>query len=146
MNRKETQVYETFIRTTPEMLWQALIDPAFTQKYFFGTLVKTTAKAGEPIVYTYPDGRLCVDGEILESNPPYKLVHTWVVHWNEALAKESSTITWLIEKREGVCKLTAIHELSEAPMVAKVVATEGWSKVLSGLKTLLETGEQLIIG
>jgi len=87
-----------------------------------------------------------VEGGVLESSKPHKLVHTWVVHWERELAQERSTVTWLIEKRGDVCKLRAIHELTEAPKVAKVAGLDGWSVVLSGLKTLLETGEPLLIG
>lgn len=145
MSESTTQIYETFIRTTPEKLWRALIDPEFTKQYFFGTLVATSGKPGEAIVYRFPDGSPCVDGEILAAEPPYKLVHTWIVRYDAELAKERSTITWLIEPRGTVCKLTAVHEMRDAPKTAKHVASEGWSVVLSGLKTLLETGEALVI-
>lgn len=139
------QVYETFIRTTPEELWRALLDPEFTRKYFFGTLVKTEAKKGAAIIYTYPDGSPCIDGEILECDPPKVLSHTWIIRYSPELEDEKSVVTWTIEPRGDCCKLTATHELSKAPKTAKHVATDGWSLVLAGLKTLLETGKPLVI-
>jgi len=137
------QIYEVFIRTTPEKLWQALTDPAFTRRYFHETAVTSSLKPGEPIAWVLPDGKKAVDGEVIEADPPRRLVHTWVVHYNPALSHERSRVTWLIEKRGGACKLTAIHDLESAPLTAKNVGTDGWSVVLSGLKTLLETGEPL---
>lgn len=139
------QVYEVFIRTTPEKLWRALVDPELTRKYFFGTLIRTTAVKGGPMIYTFPDGSPCVDGEVLDSDPPRRLVHTWIVRYAPELASERSVVTWEIQQRGDVCKLTATHELTSAPKVAKQVASEGWSVVLSGLKTLLETGEPLVV-
>ncbi len=146
MIKPVVQVYEIFIRTTPAELWHALLDPEFTKKYFFGTLVKTDARKGSAIVYTFPNGAPCVDGEILECDPPRTLSHTWIIRYSPELAEERSVVTWSIEQRGECCKLTATHELSEAPKSAKHVATEGWSLVLSGLKTLLETGKALCVG
>lgn len=140
-----TQIYEVFIRTTPAALWRALLDPEMTRKYFHGTLVRTTAKPGTAIVYEMPSGAVAVEGEILEADEPRRLVHTWIVKYNPELATERSTVTWEIEQRGEVCKLTATHELANAPKVAKHVGSEGWSHVLSGLKTLLETGRPLEI-
>jgi uncharacterized protein YndB with AHSA1/START domain len=140
-----TQVYEVFIRTTPEALWRALLDPEMTRQYFHGTLVRTTAKPGTAIVYEMPNGATAVEGEVLEADEPRRLVHTWIVKYDAELATERSTVTWEIEQRGAVCKLTATHELAHAPKVAKHVAHEGWSHVLSGLKTLLETGQPLEI-
>jgi len=140
-----TQIYEVFIRTTPAALWRALLDPEMTRKYFHGTLVRTTAKPGTAIVYEMPSGAVAVEGEILEADEPRRLVHTWIVKYDPELATERSTVTWEIEQRGEVCKLTATHELVNAPKVAKHVGSEGWSHVLSGLKTLLETGQPLDI-
>jgi uncharacterized protein YndB with AHSA1/START domain len=146
-NQNQNQlVYEVFIRTTPERLWNALVDPAMTQKYFFGTLVRTTQKPGEAIVYEFPDGKRAVSGVIVEADPPRKLVHTWTFEYDEAMAKEKSRVTWLIEKRGDVCKLTAIHDAPEAPKTAEHAAKDGWTVILSAMKTFLETGEPLVVG
>jgi uncharacterized protein YndB with AHSA1/START domain len=144
-NAKQELVYEVFIRTTPERLWKALTDGEMTQKYFFGTRVKTTLKAGESMIYEYPDGRTAVTGVVISADPPRKLVHTWTSTYQEDLAKEKSTVTWLIEQRGGMCKLTAIHDVTDAPKTAGNVSKDGWTIVLSGLKTFLETGEPLSV-
>jgi uncharacterized protein YndB with AHSA1/START domain len=143
--KDDKRIYEIFIRTTPETLWRALIVGSFTEKYLFNTKVETSARPGERIVYTNPDGTVAVDGKVLESEPLSKLMYTWVAHWDKEIAKESSTVTWLIEKRADVCKLSIIHDVSMAPITAGMTAVDGWSVVLSGLKTLLETGEPLVI-
>lgn len=141
----EKQIYEVFIRTTPEKLWQALIDPAMTTRYFHGQVVTTAATTGASITHAYPDGRVSVVGEVLLADPPRKLVHTWNIKYDPKLADEPSTVTWEIEKRGASCKLTVTHDLARAPAVAKHVGHEGWSVVISGLKTLLETGEPLTL-
>jgi uncharacterized protein YndB with AHSA1/START domain len=146
MTDSNTQIYEIFIRTSAERLWRALIDPAFTQRYFHGQVVTTTGEKGASLTHAYPDGRVSVVGEILESAPPHRLVHTWNIRYDAALSNEPSVVTWEIEQRGTLCKLTVRHELSRAPTVAKRVSDEGWSVVISGLKTLLETGEPLDFG
>lgn len=140
------QVYEIFIQTTPEKLWKALTEAAFTQNYFFGTMVQSNWKAGDPIVYTYPDGRTAVDGVVIESNPPHRLVHTWVIRWDEKLSHETSQVTWAIEPRGLTCKLTVTHELAKAPLTGRIVGSDGWTFILSSLKTLLETGKSMSAG
>jgi uncharacterized protein YndB with AHSA1/START domain len=145
-NDKTLQIYEVFIRTTQEKLWEAITAPAFTQKYFFNTSVHSKYRPGEAIVYKFPDGKKAVDGVIIEADPPRRLVHTWVIHYDEKLSQERSRVTWQIEQRGDACKLTATHELDEAPLTAKSVGSEGWSLILSGLETLLETGEPLVVG
>jgi uncharacterized protein YndB with AHSA1/START domain len=138
-----TQIYTVFIRTTPEKLWSALVDPSFTEKYFHGTRVSVELRKGARITYEMPNGSVAVDGEVLAADPPRRLSYTWVIHYDPKLSHERSTVTWEIEKRGAVCKLTATHELAGAPLTAKNVSGEGWGTVLSGLKTLLETGEPL---
>lgn len=137
------QVYELFIRTTPEALWQAITDGSISPKYFFGTSIQSSFRAGEPFVYTFANGAPAVDGEIIEANAPNRLVNTWRVRYDAEAAKETSRVTWLIEARGPVTKLTLTHELEGAPATAKGVGNDGWTLVLSGLKTLLETGEPL---
>jgi uncharacterized protein YndB with AHSA1/START domain len=102
-------------------------------------------KSGAPYVYRGPAGNPMVEGTILESDPPKRLVMTWKFLYDPELAREDSKVTWLIEQRGDACKLTAVHELSSAPKTAKHVSEDGWTTVLSGLKTLLETGEPLVM-
>jgi len=135
-------VYEIFIRTTPEKLWRALTEPEFTRQYFHGTEIRSPLKKGQPVLFTTADGTKMVDGDVLECDPPRKLVHTWRVHWDPALSHELSTVSYLIEQIGENCKLTVTHEVESAPLTAQQVKG-GWPAIISSLKTLLETGKPL---
>ena len=141
-----TQVYQVFIKATPEAIWDAITKPEFTAKYFYGSIFDTTWEPGAPLAGWAADrSQQYVDGEILEVSRPTRLVTTWRALYDAETASEPhSRVTWKIEPGEdGVTKLTVIHdELESAPMTAANVAG-GWMYVLSGLKTLLETGEPL---
>jgi uncharacterized protein YndB with AHSA1/START domain len=140
------QVYQIFIRATPEQVWDAITKPEFTAQYFYGSRVETTGKSGTPIRHYSSDGAsLWGDDIIIESDPPRRLVHTWRALYDPELAAEPpSRVTWEIEPQpDGVTKLTVIHdELEQAPKTAAHVAG-GWMFILSGLKTVLETGSSL---
>jgi uncharacterized protein YndB with AHSA1/START domain len=149
MTEQATQVYSVFIRATPEQVWDAITKPEFTTRYFYGSAVETTAEPGGPWIGWTPDhAQQLVDGEVLESDPPRLLRHTWrALYDTETAAEPFSRVTWEIEPAEGgVTKLTVVHdELEQAVKTAASVAG-GWPWVLSGLKTLLETGEPLFAG
>jgi uncharacterized protein YndB with AHSA1/START domain len=137
-----TQVYQLFIRATPEQLWDAITRPEFTAKYFYASRVEIAD--GRRRAYG-PNGELWGDSAILEEDPPNRLVHEWQGLYDPALAaEEASRVTWEIEAQDGgVTKLTLVHDqLEGAPKTAESVAG-GWMFVLSGLKTLLETGRPL---
>jgi uncharacterized protein YndB with AHSA1/START domain len=138
------QVYQVFIKATPEQIWEAIIDPDFTTKYFHGSRITITP---EWRTSTSPDGsESWGDGAVSEWDPPRRLVHEWRSLYDPALAAEApSRVTWEIEPQEGgVSKLMLIHDQLEAsPKTAASVSGPGWMFVLSGLKTLLETGESL---
>jgi uncharacterized protein YndB with AHSA1/START domain len=146
MSEAPTQVYRVFIKASPERVWEAITKPEFTARYFFGSRVQTTGEAGTPIRHlaaTTDD--LWGDDAILESDPPRRLVHTWRSLYNADLAAEpESRVTWEIEAQPGgVSRVTVIHDrLERSPNTAASVSG-GWMFVLSGLKTLLETGEPL---
>ena len=146
MTEQATQVYSVFIRATPEQVWDAITKPEFTTRYFHGTRIESTFEPGAPYLSLAGDGdQTLVDGEVLESDPPRMLKHTWRALYDPETASEPfSRVTWEIEPQEGgVTKLTVVHDqLEAAPKTAESVAG-GWSYVLSGLKTLLETGEPL---
>ena len=146
MTEQTTQVYAVFIRATPEQVWDAITKPEFTTRYFYGSAVESTFERGAPYLGLTADRKqTLVDGEVLESDPPRILRHTWRALYDEETAQEPhSRVTWEIEPQEGgVTKLTVVHdELEAAPKTALNVAG-GWMFVLSGLKTLLETGEPL---
>jgi len=146
MTEQATQVYSVFIRATPEQVWDAITKPEFTTRYFHGTRIESTFEPGAPYLSLAGDSdQTLVDGEVLESDPPRMLKHTWRALYDPETASEPfSRVTWEIEPQEGgVTKLTVVHDqLEAAPKTAEGVAG-GWSYVLSGLKTLLETGEPL---
>jgi uncharacterized protein YndB with AHSA1/START domain len=138
-----TQVYRVFIKASPERIWAAITDPDLTERYFHGSRIEITAQRR---ISRGPDGTLRGDGWVAEFDPPRRLVHEWRSLYDPELAREeSSRVTWEIEPYEdGYCKLTLTHDnLRGAPKTADNVAGDGWMFVLSGLKTLLETGGRL---
>ena len=137
-----TQVYQVFIKASPEQIWDAITKPEFTQKYFYGARISATAERYSSLG---PDGSVCGDDEMFEFDPPRKLSHGWRSLYDpELAAEEVSRVTWEIEPGEdGVSMLTVVHDrLEGAPKTAASVSG-GWMRVLSGLKTLLETGKPL---
>ena len=139
-------VLEVYIRTTPEKLWQALTDGSFTEKYYYGTRVESDWKTGSEYRYLTPDGTTMVNGRVVESDPPNKLVTTFNPHWDPRIGDvPESTVTFEITQLGEACKLTLIHsDLLPGHMLTEGVY-RGWQEILSGLKTLLETGSPLII-
>jgi uncharacterized protein YndB with AHSA1/START domain len=138
-----TQVYNIVIKATPEAIWDAITKPEFTERYFYGSRITVV-----PDRYTSlgPTGDVRGDEPVYEFEPPRRLVHGWVSRYDPELATEAeSRVTWEIEPYDdGTCLLTVVHDrLEAAPKTAASVAGVGWMTVLSGLKTLLETGEPL---
>jgi uncharacterized protein YndB with AHSA1/START domain/DNA-binding transcriptional ArsR family regulator len=138
------KVFEIYIRTTPERLWVAITDPATRGRFQFGATVNSewTVDSSYAVTYPgYPDGTL-VDGINLEVDPPRRLVQSFHAHWSEA-ADEAGTsrVTWEIETVGDSCRLTVVHD--ELPSDAAPDLYGGWSMILSGLKTWLETGTEL---
>jgi uncharacterized protein YndB with AHSA1/START domain len=133
-----TQVYQVFIKASPEQIWDAITKPEFTERYFYGTRVA--------IAETAFDGGGAVAGTVIEYEPPRRVVHTWRALYDPDMAAEpESRVTWEIEPQEnGTTLLTVVHDkLDESPKTAESVSGVGWMLVLSGLKTLVETGEPL---
>jgi uncharacterized protein YndB with AHSA1/START domain len=138
-----TQVYQVFIKAPPEQIWEAITTPAFTEKYFYGTRVTIDAERYRSLG---GDGSELVWGEVEEFDPPRRLVHSWLSMYDpEMAAEQASRVTWEIEPQEnGSSLLTVTHDgLENSPKTAQSVSGVGWMLVLSGLKTLLETGEPL---
>jgi uncharacterized protein YndB with AHSA1/START domain/DNA-binding transcriptional ArsR family regulator len=134
-------VYHTYIRTTPEKLWQALTDGAMTARYYFGTAVQSTWEQGAAYTYLLPDGTRMIDGEIVQIDPPDRLVQTFRPLWAfpDGGAPES-TVTWEIEQQGDFCRLTLIHEGIDLSTPLAQGMVDGWARIISGMKTLLETG------
>ena len=138
-----TQVYQVFIKATPEAIWDAITKPEFTAKYFHGARIAVTE---ERYYSLSPDDDVWGDARTYEYDPPRRLAHGWRSLYDPELAHEDeSRVTWEIEQQDGgVSLLTVVHDrLEGAPKTAASVAGVGWMYVLSGLKTLLETGKGL---
>ncbi|HZP71608.1 MAG TPA: SRPBCC family protein [Pseudolabrys sp.] len=141
-------VYVTYIRTTPEKLWAALTDPQTIRKYWFGITAESTFEAGAPWRLNFEDGRVADTGEILESVPPRRLAIRWRNEFKPELKAEGwSRCTMEIEMADyypdfggKAVKLTITHELEGEGTKFIEAVSGGWPKVLSNLKSLLETG------
>ena len=142
MTATTTQVYQVFIKATPERIWEAITTPGFTEQFFHG--VRMELRDGRRWS-TMKDGRTW-DEPIFEEDPPRRLVHGWSSGYSpEFAAEEESRVTWELEPQDdGTTLLTLVHDrLEGAPKTAEAVSGTGWMFVLSGLKTLVETGKPL---
>jgi uncharacterized protein YndB with AHSA1/START domain len=141
--RTMEKVFEIYIKTTPERLWQAITDSEMREKYNFGVGVESDWTAGSPYrgVHMRAPGPI-VEGENLEVEPPRRLVQSFRALWSDDVKAEgTSRVTWEIEAVGDSCRLLVIHdELREG---ANGELYGGWPMILSGLKTLLETGDEL---
>jgi uncharacterized protein YndB with AHSA1/START domain len=152
-----TQVYRVYIKATPQAIWDAITKPEWSERYGYGGRVEYDLRPGgayraltSEAMRSMGSPDVAIDGEVLEADPPRKLVLTWRMVMDEETTAEGFTrLTWEIEEREGgVTRLTVIHDLEGAPKLANLLsggaedvgAGGGWSWVLSDLKTLLETG------
>ena len=137
------KVFEIYIRTTPERLWEAITDPEIRAKYNFGAGVTSDWTVGARMEMGAANAPSPLgEGEVLEVDPPRRLVHTMIALWGEDVKAEgSSRVTWEIEPIQDSCRLTVTHDqLREG---ANDQLYGGWPMILSGLKTWLETGELL---
>ena len=156
-----TQVFRVYIKATPEAIWDAITKPEWTQRYGYRGLVEFDGlSAGGKYRFVAPPEmqemgmpEVVVDGEVLEADPPRRLVQTWHPLWAEDIAAEKSRVTYEIEEDDGgVTRLTVTHEVDGAPITAAQVGLSdarmregggGWPMILSDLKSLLETGSPL---
>lgn len=164
-----TQIYRVYIKASPQAVWDAITKPEWTERFGYGGKVEYDLRpggiyramstqemrqAGADMGFSVPD--VMVDGEVIEADPPKRLVQTWRMCMDPQILEEGFTrLTHEIsEVQPGVSKLTLMHELDGTPMLAALVAGHresegaggGWNWVLSGLKTLLETGEPMVHG
>lgn len=138
---KSTFVYTTTIRTTPDQLWAALTGPEFMKQYWFGMHIASDFTTGAPWRLLSEEGRTMDDGTVVEADPPRKLVLRWRNRWKPELEAEGDTMCTMALQPEGdTVRLHIVHE-SERPDSALVKAVSGgWPKIVSNLKSLLETG------
>jgi uncharacterized protein YndB with AHSA1/START domain/DNA-binding transcriptional ArsR family regulator len=137
------KIFEIYIRTTPEQLWEAITDPAIRAKYHFGAGVESDWTPGSRYALTHPgaDSPLA-EGENLVVDPPYRLVQSMHTLWSEDAEREgTSRVTWEIEPVGDSCRLTVTHDQLSDDAPPELYG--GWPMILSGLKTWLETGQTL---
>jgi len=143
LERQMEKVFEIYIRTTPERLWEAITDPNIRAKYNFGAGITSDWQPGSKLVMASPssDG-LLGEGEIIEADAPRRLVHTMTALWSDDVKQEGqSRVTWEIEPVQDSCRLTLTHDQLRDGANDQLYG--GWPMILSGLKTWLETGELL---
>ena len=134
-------VYVTYIRTTPEKLWSALTDAEFMRQYWFGTHCDSQWTQGSSWKMVYPDGTVTDAGEIVESAPPRRLVIRWQHQKRPELKAEGDSIcTMELEQSGTAVKLSITHTIEREPSKLIEAVSGGWPKILSNLKSLLETG------
>ena len=155
-----TQVYQVYIKATPDAIWEAITSPEWTEKYGYRGIAEYDLRpGGKYLVKASPKMQQMgmatdlVDGEVIEADPPHRLVQTWRALWDPELVDEGFTrVTWDIrQEMGGISRLTVTHELEGMPAHAAQVASDapleqgggGWSWILSDLKTLLETGKPI---
>ncbi len=137
------KVFEIYIKTTPERLWQAITDPEIRSKYNFGARIISDWTPGSRFEMSAPKAdQLLGEGEILEAEPPHRLVQSMVALWGEDVKSEGpSRVTWEIQPIRDSCCLIVTHDQLREGANPELYA--GWPMILSGLKTWLETGEPL---
>lgn len=153
-----TRVYQVWIKATPERIWEAITARDWSERYGYRAPTEYDLRPGgayrvfaSAAMTEYGSPNVIVEGEVLESDPPHRLVQTWHALFDDVMSAEPATrLTWEItEAGDGISKLTVVHELTDAPATARVTSGEdadaggGWAWILSDLKTLLETGSAL---
>jgi len=140
-DRTMEKIFEIYIKTTPERLWHAITDTEMRRKYSFGAVFKSDWTKGSRLE-AFGGGQLIAEGENLEVDPPRRLVQSFKALWDEDVKSEgTSRVTWDIEPIGDSCRLTVTHDQLREDANKQLYG--GWPMVLSGLKTLLETGEIL---
>jgi uncharacterized protein YndB with AHSA1/START domain len=144
---KPTTVYTIYIASTPEKVWQALTRSEFSRKYFFGNSVEVDLRVGGAYIVRTPDGSLHISGEVIECEPNGKLTVTFNVNWPALVEKLGATIvTYEIEPAGDAVRLT-MTESHDRPLDDDILSggRQGWPAILSSLKSLLETGQPLVV-
>ena len=146
-NFKPAIVYTIYIAATPEQVWKALTTAEFSRKYFSGFAIDADLKVGGAFIARAPDGSVHIGGEVIECDPPKKLTVTWNVNWPALVEKLGPTlVTYEIEQAGDAVKLTMLQS-HDRPISDDILSggRQGWSAILSSLKSLLETGSAMAI-
>jgi len=142
MSESPRHVYEVYIAATPEQVWRALTESEFTKQYYYGNTVESDWKPGSAMVYRGADGEPSIECEVVEADPPRRLVHTFFFPGTD---ESPSRCTWSIEARGSASLLVLTHDEFDGETSTYRSVAHGWVPILSGLKTLLETGKPLEI-
>ncbi len=148
MSNELEHSYDIFIQAAPQQVWEALTSSKFTTQYYFGLAVDSEWHVGSDYAMTTPDGATVrLDGKIIESDPPRRLIQTVNVKWDPALrVRKEMTVGWDIEQMGEACRVTVTHKAFASDAKVFEVLTGHCAQLLSGMKTLLETGKPLRVG
>jgi uncharacterized protein YndB with AHSA1/START domain/DNA-binding transcriptional ArsR family regulator len=138
-------VYQIIIKAPQERVWAAITTPEFTAHYYYGCTLQTDLTVGSPFTYRMPDGSPIVEGEVVASEPPNRLVHTYHSLWPPLNEDAPTRVTWELEAlSSGVTRVTVLHEdFAGETATYQGLQSGGWTWILSNMKTLLETGEPI---
>lgn len=140
---KPSFVYVTYIAATPERVWEALIEPDVTEKYWFGYRVDARGKAGDRMTAISPGGKPAHNDPIIESDPPRRLSYGWQPLFKEMVGERPSRVTFELEALKGQTRLTVTHDEFDDGSKIFGMISKGWPAVLSSLKSFLEIGQGL---
>lgn len=142
---ESTFIYVSFIRTTPEKLWSALTDPIQMREYWFGMHIESEWKKGAEWRMLFPDGRVGDTGEILEFDPPKRMLLKWRNEYRPELKAEGASLcTMELEPVGATVRLTVTHSIKYADSKFIQAVSGGWPKIISNLKSVLETGQIIL--
>ena len=137
-------VYEVYIRAPQERVWEAITSPELTRQYYYGTEARSDWHAGSRIDYLYPDGKVAAEGTILEADPPRKVTMTFHAVWDDQVKADPPVrMTWEVEPAGEMCKLTVVTDDIVPGSATDREFAGGIVYIVSGLKSLLETGVAL---
>ncbi|HSH78429.1 MAG TPA: metalloregulator ArsR/SmtB family transcription factor [Herpetosiphonaceae bacterium] len=142
---KPRLVYQIIIKAPQERVWEVITNSEFTSRYYYGSTLKTDLTVGSPFTYHMPNGSPIVEGEVVASEPPNRLVHTYHSLWPPMNEDAPTRVTWELESMPGgVTRVTVVHEDFQGETATyKGLQSGGWTWILSNMKTLLETGEPM---
>ena len=143
----DEHVLEVYIRATPEAVWRGLTEGTMTRRYFHETTIHSDWEVGARVEYLFDDGRVAVEGEVLECEQHRRLAYTWhVLYEDAAVAEAPSRVLWELSPMGESVRLRMTHDRFPAGSVVYPQISEGWAPLLSSLKSLIETGEPLDFG
>jgi uncharacterized protein YndB with AHSA1/START domain len=133
-------VFEIEIQSSPERIWEAITSPDWTRRYFHDTAVRSDWSAGGKVVWENPDGSAACQGEVLECDPPWRLVTTWTSLWSPEIAGEApSRVTWEIEERAAKrCLLRVTHDQLEGAPKTRTGVSQGWPGIIERLRDAVQ--------